>query len=486
MRVTKLIPAVGGDLRLAIPPLGHTIGATFAVIVLTLVAARAAALDLWVDQSSPACSDSLTRAQVTAFTEWCSLTVAATNARAGDTVHVRPGRYVGSVRPAASGSSTAPIRYVADTGDVTLDAGGATVGLKIIGVSGLRFEGIAITGAASQGVYIDSASAVTLSRLVVSGNGGHGIQLRASAVTVSDSTISGNGIGGINELASSSGNVYRANLITGNGKDGQLYSGDGIQLNGSGATVAGNTITDNGDPGPYEHGIYASRIASAYLIESNALSGNAGSNIKAAGANGTIRYNWLSDSRLGLVFSDNSSPVSAYYNVIAGRFQHAVFLTTDQSSAQARLWNNTIVQTGRLTTSGDASAIFVNAATLADVRNNLVCYTNLDNLGIGLWLNDASRVDTLVSDTNWACSTDSSQRNFAWNGSRMTLAGWRAASGKDAASISTQPPVFDAGYRLVSTNHGRRRGQRLGLKRDYAGTRVPTNRRPDIGAYQSP
>jgi hypothetical protein len=101
-----------------------------------------------------------------------------------------------------------------------------------------------------------------------------------------------------------------------------------------------------------------------------------------------------------------------------------------------------------------------------DIRNNLICYTNPDSLGIGLWLNDASRVDTLVSDTNWACSTDESLRSFAWNGSRTTLAGWQAAKGEDGASLLTTPAAFDAYYRVVSTNYGRRRGQRLGLKRD--------------------
>ena len=460
-------------------------GAMAAMVLFALAPTRAEALELWVDQSNPGCSDSITRDQVTVATPWCSLVAAAVGARAGDTVRIRPGAYLGTVQPAASGSPSEPIRYLADNPGVTLDAAGATVGLKISGVSALAFDGIAITGAASQGVYMNSASAVTLSHLVVSGNGGHGIQLRASAVTVSDSAISGNGLAGICELQGSSANVYRGNLITANGKDGNPYSGDGMLLSGAGATVIGNTITDNGDPGPYEHGIYASSTASGYLIESNTLSANAASSIKAAGADGTIRYNRMSDSRFGLVFSDNSSPVSAYYNLIEGLFQHAVFFTTGTTAAKARLWNNTIVQAGRLTTSGDASAVFVNSAALADFRNNLICYTNPDSLGIGLWVNNASLVGSLVSNNNWVCSTDASQRNFAWNGSRTTLAGWKAASGRDGASFSTSPPIFGIDYRVVSTNFGKRNGQRLGLKRDYVGTSVPT-RRPDMSAYQSP
>src|SRR5439155_15768888 len=126
---------------------------------------------------------------------------------------------------------------------------------------------------------------------------------------VTGSTITANSRAGTFALPGASGNVYSSNTIAGNGMDGNPYSGDGIQLNGSGATVRANTITGNGDPGPYEHGIYASASSSGYLIESNTLSGNAASDIKAAGSDGTIRYNWLSDSRLGLLFSDNGTPV---------------------------------------------------------------------------------------------------------------------------------------------------------------------------------
>jgi hypothetical protein len=129
--------------------------------------------------------------------------------------------------------------------------------------------------------------------------------------------------------------------------------------------------------------------------------------------------------------------------------------------------------------------VFVTSAALADVRNNLICYTNPDSLGTGLWINNASLVSTLVSNNNWVCSTDASQRHFAWNGSRTTFAGWKTASGQDGASVVSTPPTLDGDFRVVSTNLGRRKGQRLGLKRDYVGTPVPT-RRPDASAYQTP
>ena len=78
----------------------------------------------------------------------------------------------------------------------------------------------------------------------------------------------------------------------------------------------------------------------------------------------------------GVVLSDNPAPVTVQYNLIQGRFQHGVLLTTGHTAARARLWNNTVQQTGRSTRSGNASAVFVASATLLELRNNLFAYTN--------------------------------------------------------------------------------------------------------------
>jgi hypothetical protein len=472
----------GRSLRLAVGVLAAcvcTLASAFCA-----ASAFAAPLELWVDQGNPGCSDALAREQVSRATPWCTLRTAAIAARAGDTVNVMPGTYAGTVQPAASGSASAPIRYLAPLGGATIDAAGSAVGVKLSGVSWVSFEGFVVQGAAGQGVYVDNSTDLTLTKLAVSGNGTYGVQIRGRSVTLSDSTITGNRMAGVSELSGSAANLYARNTISDNGKDGQPYNGDGIQLNGAGATVQGNTITDNGDPGIYEHGIYAGSSSSGYLIESNTLTGNAASDIKAAGSNGTVRYNRLGDSRLGLVFSDNAQPISAYYNLIVGQFQHAVFFTTGTTAARARLWNNTIVQTGRLTQSGDASAVFINAASLADVRNNLICYANPDGLGVALYLRDAASAN-VVSNTNWFCDSDAQGRTLAYNGARMTLKAWRSATGQDTRSVSSSLPRFDTGFRVTSGNLGARAGQALGLSRDYLGTAVPV-KAPDIGAYQAP
>jgi len=442
--------------------------------------------DLWVDSQNAACSDARTPAQVTSSaTPWCTLSPAGTQAHAGDTVRILAGVYRGTLRPLNSGTSTAPIRFTAAAPGVVLDASGAANAVKLIGVSDIALDGMTIRGGSAQGVWIDNAARASLTNLEVSGNPGAGIQVKATpGLVVTLSRITGNGSAGILELAGTSGARYTANTISGNGIGGATYGGDGIQLGGTGALVSGNAITGNGDPGPFEHGIYTAAASSGWTVELNHLADNGGANIKAAGSAGIVRRNRITNGRYGIVLSDNPVAVTVEHNVIDGRAQHLVFLTAGSTAARARLWANTIVQTGRSTTSGDASTVFVNAAASLEVRDNLLCYANPDALGVALWVNDATRLGSLASDTNWTCGTDASSRSFAWNGSRTTLTGWRTKSGQDARSLDSRPPTFDGDVRVTSTQLGAGRGDALGLVEDYVGTLLPATGPVDIGAYQ--
>jgi hypothetical protein len=459
---------------------------SLAILAVPETAGAEAGLHLWVDQTSSACSDAPDRLGASsAATPWCSLTRAFAVAEPGDTVHVRPGRYVGSVRAARSGRPDAPITFLAEGPGVVVDASGASAAVKLVSVSDIALVGLTVTGAALQGVWTDGSQRIAMHSLTVEHNQGHGVQIMASvSVSVSDSVIRANRGAGIVEGRGTSGGRYTDNQIVSNGVDDQPYNGDGIQLAGKGSYVGRNFIHGNGTPGPFEHGIYSGPASEGYVIEANVLSGNAGSNVKAAGSNGIIRYNLLDSGRLGLVVSDNAAPVLAYYNVIFGRYQHAVLVTRGETPAQARLWNNTIVVTGRQGSTGDASAIFVKEAGLLDLRNNLVSYLSADNLGRALYLLDASRVGTLVSDNNWFSTQDPGGRHLVRNGGRVTLKAWQKATGRDANSIASSPPRFDPTGRVTSRNLGSRLGQPVGLTRDYAGTVLLAGVPPDIGAYQ--
>jgi hypothetical protein len=457
------------------------------VVVLACLAAPAGGVraasggpDLWVDGTNSGCSDAFDRQQASvATTPWCSVARAGIAAQAGDTVHVRPARYVGTVRLSASGTSASPIRFIAGGPGVVLDGAGAASVVKVVSVSDVALVGMAVTGASAQGIWVDGARRITLDHLTVQANQGHGVQiLRSDAVAVSASTIRDNAAAGIFEGSGTTGGRYVDSQIVANGVGAAAYNGDGIQLGGSGAYVAGNTISANGTPGPYEHGIYAGPSSRGYVIESNVLSRNAGSNVKAAGSDGIVRYNRMEAGRLGLVVSDNASPVLAYYNAIFGRYQHAVFVG---DGAQAKLWNNTIVVT-LPDASGDPSALFVKAAKLLDLRNNLVSYTSSDNRGRAIYVADPGQIASLVSSDNWFSTPDAKGRSF-YRAASLDLAGWRKATGQDAKSLSSMPPSLASDARVTSKNLGIDRGQNLGLTRDYAGR--PLRGAPDLGAHES-
>ena len=246
--------------------------------------------------------------------------------------------------------------------------------------------------------------------------------------------------------------------------------------------MTGNTITNNGDGVGLEHGIYAGPTAKGYTISGNTISGNAGADIKAAGGPGLIADNRLKSSLFGLVLSDNPAVVTVEYNLIQGRFQHGVLVTTGTTAARAQLWNNTIEQTGRTTPSGNASAVFVVSAAQLELRNNLIAYTNPDLLGSALLVNAATLVGSFTADANWYSSPDPGGLVVAWNGARVTFAQWRSLSGQDAVSIASAPPSFSSGGRVTSLTRGLAKGTPLGLTQDLVGTPVPVP--PDIGAFQ--
>jgi Right handed beta helix region len=471
---SRLLVAVPATLLaiVAVAPIGGSQSAT-----------QAPAPALWVDGSSAACSDAQARVLDPAR-PYCSVARAASLVLAGDMVRIAPGRYVGAVRPAHGGTPDAPVRFVADAPGVVLDAAGAANAVRLIATGDVRFEGVEVTGGVNQGVWVESSDRVVLDHVVVRANAGAGVQIKSGAGTVvAWSTLEGNGRAGLLELAAGRDTRVTDSVVRSNGRDGLPYNGDGLQLGGTGAEVARSEITANGDS-QYEHGIYTGAGSSGWRLHDNRLAGNAGANIKAAGV-GEIAGNRVTDGRWGIVLSDNPAPVAVTQNVVGGAAQHLVFLTAGTTAARAALEQNTIVQRGRSTGTGDASALFVLAADDLELRDNLVAYSGADAAGVSVALNDTARVGRFVSDTNWWTANDGQSRHLALDGSRVTLATWRARTGQDARSLTSWAPAFDADLRVTSTNWGARRGDNLGLAADFAGQPRPATGPVDIGAYNA-
>ena len=360
------------------------------------------------------------------------LAAAGTQAVPGDEVRIAPGVYKGTFRPTISGTVALPIRLVATAPGVVLDAAGAANAVKLISVSSWRLEGITITGGVNQGAWLDSTRDIQLRSVAVQNNPGAGVQLKnAATTTLADSTVSGNGSAGVLELAGTSGTQITHNRIEANGIGGSVYNGDGIQLGGTGALVTGNTITGNGDLGLFEHGVYAAAAATGWTISDNDIAGSGGANIKASGS-GSVRNNRLAGGTYGLVLAGNPTPVDVTGNTLTGRAQHLVFVTT---GARGRLVGNTVHQAGRSVSSGDASAIFVKEAASLAVSSTTACYDNPDNLGVGFWINNRAAIGALTLDTNAYCSQDASGRDVAFNGTRVTPAAWRSATGDTSSTF---------------------------------------------------
>ncbi len=272
-------------------------------------AAAASGTTIWVDRASAGgrCSDlAASAAEATRTSPLCTLTRAAELARPGDTVLVRAGAYAETLAPRRSGTPSAPIRFSAAEAGVSIAAGGLASGINLQGVHDLRFSGLTVTGAERQGVWVSGSARITFSGLAVQANNGPGLQIRRSAdVRVEHSVVRANLGVGIMELGGVVRGRYLADTIDGNGHDGRAFNGDGMILNGAGARVTGNVITGNGDNDRYEHGIYASKAATGYLIEGNTFSRNSATGVKAQGS-GSVRRNSFGASRYGM-WVDGSS-----------------------------------------------------------------------------------------------------------------------------------------------------------------------------------
>ena len=461
--------------------------ATLLVAAMLALAAPGAApaADLYVNPGHAGCSDTAgSEVARSAATPWCSPTPAFGLARPGDTVHLASTTYHSQLRPLSSGTAEQPIVYVAD-GPVTIKAPDGTISIMLTGVHDVVVRGFTVLAAAPQAIWVDDASGILIERATVANSRGVGVQIKGgTGVTVARSRLINNARAGLFDMAPARDTTLSGSIVSNNGHDGERYNGDGVELNSTGATVTGNRITRNGDGVGFEHGIYAGSSARRYTIVGNTIGGNAGADIKASGGPALVAANRLRSGLFGVVLSDNPAAVTVQYNLIQGRFQHGVLLTTGRTAARARLWNNTVQQTGRSTRSGNASAVFVGSAAQLELRNNLIAYTNADALGAALMINDGARLGSFISSHNWYASTDRSLRRLAWNGTRVTFGQWRNLSGQDAASIASAPPRFAASGRVASRNMGAARGTRLGLARDYAGTELDPQALPDIGAFQ--
>ncbi|MEZ4708394.1 MAG: right-handed parallel beta-helix repeat-containing protein [Caldilineaceae bacterium] len=229
--------------------------------------------NLWVDIQSlgGACSDNLTREQVSSSQPWCTLGVTGDKVQPGDTIHVRGGDYTQAQRcPGCdlesvlqvvnSGRADAWIRYVAAPGEQVriTGAAGAQYGIVVRQTTESNFlprfisiEGFQISDFALNCVTVRKTSDVILRDLDVSNcrNGAMEI-LESASVTIEQSKIHDNPLGGytsaIDLWRCGHNNVVRGNQIWNNSDtDSRETEGHGIIMDlcdGDGSLLIENNV----------------------------------------------------------------------------------------------------------------------------------------------------------------------------------------------------------------------------------------------------
>lgn len=388
---------------------------------------------VYVDGASKAgtCSDARTRSGAgSPQNPVCTLTRALALALPGDTVVAAKATYSGPVR-IPSGRAGATLTLRGEPGAV-IDAAGAATGVLLSSVSYVRVTGFSIIRATAQGVWAAACANVSLDNDVVVDNSGAGIQVKSCTdFSVTSSTIKHNGSAGIQELGGVVRGLYSDDLITQNGWGAAPFNGDGIQLNGTAATIARDVISYNGSDPLYEHGVYASAGATSYVIDSCTMTGNAATQIKAEGS-GTITRNHLGSAPNGMYVDKNTGPGVVFSNnVVDGTFVHALATAT---GAILNATNNTLVNRADSTSAGQPAAVFIGpGATRITLNRNHFSVT----AGIGRTLvitGPTSSLAFLSSDANYF-STPQAATSLAIGLHSMSLTAWQQ-QGQDRHSTA--------------------------------------------------
>jgi parallel beta-helix repeat protein len=373
------------------------LGLPVAFTGLIALPAQAAGAGYYVDRTTASCSDT---GSGTATAPFCTIAKGVAKLTAGDTLNIGNGTYAETIKPAVSGTASAPITITAWPGK------NPQVG----------------TGVAN-GVYLSGRSYITISNLLVAGTSGPGIYVSGGDY---DSVL--------------------GNEVTKAGKPAQGAIAQGIRIsNSANDLVQGNYTHDNSD-----HGIYLSGSTTNTTVAYNTSTYNAegyrrnanGINVVAPG--NTIIGNITHDNEdSGINFYPGGNNNLATLNVTYNNGDHGI---DDYNVTGGRLIGNTVFHncTTGINVEGTSGNYVVENNIAVDnavypTYKGISCSRRTGNIGI--W--DSAPATTTV-DHNLVWLTTSGTM-YAWAGTRYTsLSAMQAASGQEKHGISADPKFVNA------------------------------------------
>jgi parallel beta-helix repeat protein len=247
---------IGGDrvLRTTRGRTGATASLSALALALALVApvsaVAAVAPVLYVGGGD--CSDTGGGSQAVPY---CTIGAAAKVAVAGQTVQVAAGSYAEDVRPARSGTASAPITFAASPTGAAVVTGG-THAFDLSSRNYITVTGFTSRATTSSGLYLRTSdhisvtqNTVTTAGLPASGYTAYGIYLSDTTDSLVQHNVSyDNSAAGIYLTGGSTGNVIDSNESYGNA-NGYQRAAAGIDLRAPGNVVTRNRTHDNEDSG---------------------------------------------------------------------------------------------------------------------------------------------------------------------------------------------------------------------------------------------
>ncbi|TDU83946.1 parallel beta-helix repeat protein [Kribbella voronezhensis] len=223
-----------------------------AVLLALPTQARATTTTLYVDRTV-ACSDS---GPGTTTTPYCTIGKGVSNLAAGRILYIGNGSYAETIKPAVSGTASAPITITRWAGRTPTVTGSTYYGANLTGRSYVTVSGLTFTGTVADGIYVSNGDHLTVTGNTVTGAGRQaqgrtapGISVRgATSSVVSGNYVHHNNGSGILLTAGATGITVSGNTASFNA-EGYQRNANGINVVSPGNAVLRNLTHDNEDSG---------------------------------------------------------------------------------------------------------------------------------------------------------------------------------------------------------------------------------------------